>query len=46
MTNISQKIHHKKDDFIKYADNCMRSQNQTETSSEMKNALNDGGENS
>lgn len=44
MTNISQKIHHKKDDFIKYADNCMRSQNQTETSSEMKNALNDGGE--
>ena len=44
MTNISQKIHHKKDDFIKYVDNYMRSQNQTETSSEMKNALNDGGE--
>ena len=44
LANISQKIHHKKDDLKKYVDNYMRSQNQTETSSEMKNALNDGSE--
>jgi len=44
MTNISQNIYHKKDGIIKYVDNYMRSQNQTETSSEMKNILNDGGE--
>ena len=44
IANMSQRILHKKDDLKKSVDNYMRSQNQTETSSEMKNALNDGSE--
>ena len=44
MRNISQNMHHIKDDFIKYVDNYIRNQNQSETSNKMKNALNDEGE--